>query len=108
MPKIRDKVLSEFQDRADQEFSREEIKDLVVKAHPGTNKNSIIPSDYCYNLVNKDPASFKLHLFESLGKGKYKCLGPSYPYSGPILWKGEPVGKWEHGKCQLWNDPRRK
>ncbi len=85
MPKIMDKVLSVFQDRADQEFGRDEIKDLVVKAHPGTNKDSISPSDYCYNLVNKDPVSFKLHLFESLGHDEYKCLGPDYPYSGPIL-----------------------
>ena len=107
MPTIKDKVLSVFQDRADQEFGREEISDLVAKAYPGTKKRNIIPSDYCYNSVNKDPASFKLHLFELLGDGKYKCLGPDYPYSGPILWKGEQVGKWEHGKCQLWNDPRK-
>jgi hypothetical protein len=107
MPTIKDKVLSVFQDRAGQEFGREEISDLVAKAYPGTKKRNIIPSDYCYNSVNKDPASFKLHLFELLGDGKYKCLGPDYPYSGPILWKGEPVGKWEHGKCQLWNDPRK-
>jgi hypothetical protein len=104
---IRDKVLSVFQDKTGEEFGRGEIIDLVATACPGTSRGSIIPSDYCYNSLNKDPASFKVHLFESVGDGMFRCLGTNYPYSGPILWKGEQVGKWEHGKCQLWKDPRK-
>jgi len=103
---IKDKVFSIFQHMARQMFGRQEIIDLVVNAYPGTNRGSVIPSNYCYNSVNKDLMSFKLHLFESLGKGMYKCLGLNYPYSGPIYWKGQQVGNWIQGKYQLWNDPR--
>ena len=107
MQTIKEKVLSIFQNKVGEKFGREEIKDLVVNAYPDTNRSSVIPSDYCYNSVNKDATSFNLHLFESLGEGTFKCLGPSYPYSGPIYWKGEQVGKWEQGKYQLWKDPRK-
>jgi len=85
-------MLSIFQDRVDEEFSRKQIIDLVVNAYPETNHSSIIPSDYCYNSVNQDSTSFNLFLFESLGDGTFKCLGPGYLYSGPIYWKGEQVG----------------
>jgi len=105
--KIKDKVLSVFQDRIDEKFSREEIIDLVVIAYPGTNRSSVIPSDYCYNLINAT-LPFDLHIFESLGEGQYKWLGPNYPYTGPIYWKGEQVGKWEEGTYQLWKDPRKR
>ena len=105
--KIKDKALSVFQDRIGEEFSREEIIDLVVIAYPGTNRSSVIPSDYCYNLINAT-LTFDLHIFESLGEGRYKFLGPNYPYTGPIYWKGEQVGKWEEDTYQLWKDPRKR
>lgn len=106
--KIKDKVLSIFKkNRVGEKFGREEIIDLMVNTYPGTNRGSVVPPDYCYNKINKDPASFNLHLFESLGAGRFKCLGQNYPYSGPIYWKGEQVGKWDKGKYQLWKDPRK-
>jgi hypothetical protein len=105
--KIKDKILSVFQDRIGEKFSREEIIDLVVIAYPGTNRSSVIPSDYCYNLINAT-LPFDFHIFESLSEGRYKCLGPNYPYAGPIYWKGEKVGKWEEGTYQLWRDPRKR
>jgi hypothetical protein len=105
--KIKDKVLSVFQDRVDERFLREEIIDLVVNTYPGTNRSSVIPSDYCYNLINAT-LPFDFHIFESLGEGRYKCLGPNDPYTGPIYWKGEQVGKWEEGTYQLWRDPRKR
>ena len=52
------------------------------------------------------PDPYALFIFESLGEGRYKCLGPNHPYTGPIYWKGEQVGKWEEGTYQLWRDPR--
>ena len=104
--KIKDKVLSVFQDRLGEKFLREEIIDLVVNAYPGTNRSSVIPSDYCYNIVNAG-IPFDFHIFKFLGEGRYKCLGPNYPYTGPIYWKREQVGKWEEGIYQLWKDPRK-
>jgi hypothetical protein len=86
---IRDKVLLVFENRTGETFAREGIIDLVVRAYPGTPRGSVIPSDYCYNTINKDSTSFKLHLFESLGAGAFKCLGPNNIYSGPIYWKTE-------------------
>lgn len=103
----RDKVLNVFKGQIDKIFLREEIIDLVVHAYPGTNRTSVIPSDYCYNKINADPNSFKLHGFEFTSDQKYKWLGPNNPYSGPIYWKTEQVGKWERGQCQLWKDPRK-
>jgi hypothetical protein len=102
--KIKDKFLSVFQDKFGKEFSRKEIIDLLIIAHPGTNRSSIIPSDYCYNIVNVG-IPFDVHIFEYLGGGRYKYLGPKYQYTGPIYWKNEKVGKWEKGICQLVNWP---
>lgn len=93
-------------------FSREQIIDLIEQAYPNdTKRRSIIPSDYCYNFINADPASFKIHLFEMLGKAKYKYLGLDFPYTGKILWeekgKGKEVevGSWLNGIYELQFDP---
>jgi hypothetical protein len=74
-------------------------------------KGNILPSDYCYNLINRAPVSFRFPVFEWVEWGKYRYLGPDYNYTGPILWKprGESerkVGEWESGVCRLWEDPR--
>jgi len=104
--KIKDKVISVFQDRDGEEFIREEIIDLVVNAYPGTNRSSVIPSDYCYNIINAG-IQFDFHIFEFLDEGRYKYLGLNCPYTGPIYWKREQVGQWENGVYQLWRDPRK-
>lgn len=72
---------------------------------------SILPSDYCYNRINRDPASFVYPLFEQVKHGEYRYLGHSFAYNGPVLWKpiGESerqVGYWKEGKCTLAEDPR--
>lgn len=106
--KIPEKVTSAFRKRTDAVLTSGEIKSAVMKAYPGTVLGSIIPSDYCYNMVNKDPASFKVHLFTVNTDGTYNCLGLHYPYEGPIYWKKKKVGIWENGLPRLWEDPRRK
>lgn len=73
-----------------------QIVDLVLATFPGTNRTSVIPSDFCYNIVNAG-INFQHHLFEKRPEGKYKVLGEGYPYVGPITWKGEHVGDWESG-----------
>jgi hypothetical protein len=47
VPTIKEKVIEVFRNQVGEEFLREEIKDLVVNQFPGTNRSSIIPSDYC-------------------------------------------------------------
>jgi hypothetical protein len=105
---IWDKIVNVFADKGQQLFLKEEIVDLVLQAYPETNPTSIIPSDYCYNLINKDPRSFQLQRFEFIRESKkYRWIGENFAYSGPIFWKAEQVGIWENGKWELWSDPRK-
>ena len=104
MTSIYDTYLRIFQNSTGEKFTSKEIKDLMSEA--GINPKSVIPSDYCYNLVNRDPNSFKNPLFEFLPHKRYLWLGPDYPYSGVICWLGKPVGEWQQGKYQLQIDPR--
>jgi predicted transport protein len=85
-------------------FSRSEIINLICLRFPGTNQTSLIPSDYCYNLINKGIA-FQNHIFEQTELGKYKYLGEHYPYTGKVYWskKRNPVGVWLNGV--LIDDP---
>lgn len=105
--KIQEKVSSIFAKQIDGIIKREEIIDKVIAVYPGTNRTSVIPSDYCYNIINKDSTSFIIRLFESLGAGNYKCLGKNYPYVGDIYWKDKKVGSWIKGKPVLTTDPRK-
>jgi hypothetical protein len=100
MATIKEKVIKVFQNRIGSGFLREEIIDLVVKDYSETNRASVIPSDYCYNMVNAG-INFDFHIFESLGEGRYRCLGPNHCYTGAIYWKGESVGEWKDGRYRL-------
>lgn len=77
-------------------LTRQQIIEMLLRTFPGTNPLSLIPSDYCYNKVNKG-IKFDHFLFESLGQGRYKVLGIDYPYEGPIYWKKKHVGDWMKG-----------
>jgi hypothetical protein len=105
--KIQEKVSSIFTKQIDGVIKREKIIDKVIEAFPGTKRASLLPSDFCYNIINKDPSSFTIRLFESLGAGNYKCLGENYPYVGEIYWKDKKVGSWINGKPVLTEDPRK-
>lgn len=82
-------------------LSRKQIIEGVHNLY-GRNKSSIIPSDYCYNIVNYD---IKAHNFEKghprllewIERGKYRYLGKNYPYTGTITHKGIIVGSWKNG-----------
>jgi len=91
----------------DRPFSKTEINGEVLKLSDYA-PNSIYPSDYCYNMLNKYPGSFEFPLFEQIQHGFYRYLGPSYKYSGIICWKGKPVGYWKEGRYRLERDPRKK
>ena len=81
-----------------QVYSRKQIETLVnFKYH---NITSILPSDYCYNRVNKDiidDFERRLHIFEYVGRNKYKYIGENFPYNGHIEYLDVCVGKWENG-----------
>ncbi|SLM30421.1 conserved hypothetical protein [Desulfamplus magnetovallimortis] len=83
-------------------FSTSEIKDLCHD-HYGINKNSVIPSDYCYNRTNHGIANDK-NILIFLGAGEYKYVGRDHQYSGWVYHKekGETkekiVGEWKNGK----------
>jgi hypothetical protein len=113
MPTIKQKVENVFQNRIGEKFIREEIIDMVVNAYPGTPRGNVIPSDYCYNRINKDNAKkFDFHFFEWLDDAQYLCLGPNHQYTGTIYWrpkhwkKDKAVGEWKEGSYKLWEDPR--
>ena len=98
--KIRDKMDALFAtDNIDQTFKRKQIVDMVLSVFPGTNERSVIPSDYCYNIVNAG-IKFDHHLFEHLGKAMYRVLGKNFPFEGAISWKGEKVGEWQKGSSE--------
>ncbi len=79
-----------------------EIKSLVVREF-GTSDGSILPSDLCYNRINKGIA-FDKHLFERIGSGKFKFLGERFPFTGDVSHqpKGTSldivVGEWKNGE----------
>ncbi len=87
-PSILDMVADTFKDTPiNTEFSRSEIVNFVTTKH-NCNPTSVIPSDYCYNRLNKGINYEKhLHLFEYTDAKKYKYLGLNYPYTGKIVHK---------------------
>lgn len=58
------------------EFSTAEIKHMVC-AKFGCNPNSVIPSDYCYNMNNKGKvgALKTFNLFEQIKHGHFRYVG---------------------------------
>lgn len=81
------------------EISLKELYELLG-ARFQTNSGSIIPSDYCYNRVNKGiDFSKKPHLFKYLGDGMYECIGENYLFTGDVenANDGTVVGSWKDG-----------
>ena len=54
-------------------LTRREIIDAVCEKHPGTNRTSIIPSDYCDNLTNKGITRC-IPIFHYLKRNTYELL----------------------------------
>lgn len=103
MPPIEDRVRIALQLHTDEVLSRQEIIDLVIYSFPGTNRRSVIPSDYCYNLYNRG-IIFDFHILEWVKRNTYKVLGPGYQYNGRILWKGQQIGEWRNGLKTIYED----
>ena len=58
-------------------LSRQEI---IKRIHStfGTDENSIIPSDYCYNMTNKGRSKNSPNFFLNVGNGVYEYVGKNY------------------------------
>ena len=83
--KIREQVRDAFRDvKIGTVFTRAEI---IKKVHAqyGGEKDSIIPTDYCYNRYNHGISLEKhLKLFEYTTRNTFRYLGEKYPYTGKI------------------------
>ena len=69
------------------EFTRAEIKHLVFTKYIETpdrigSIDSIIPSDYCYNMTNKGKVGSleRFNIFIQIKRGLYKYVGENYQY----------------------------
>ncbi len=102
---IPEKVHNTFADyKCGEVLSRAEIKTLVHEKFGG-NIDSICPSDYCYNLVNKDKLSKRtlldFNLFKWIDSKTYIYVGKDQKYTGSIFHeidlKYEQVGYWTDG-----------
>ena len=92
-------------------FTRSEIVELVSTKY-SRNPTSIIPSDYCYNRLNKG-INYEnyLHLFEYTEEKNYRYLGLNYPYTGKIIHKPKGgyevvVGELNEGVLIPYENPR--
>lgn len=89
------------------EFSTSEIKKMVHDKF-GRTKESVIPTDFCYNRVNNG-IDFCNHpkIFEYIGRGKFRYLGMNYPYSGKVYHQPKKeseicIGEFINGKFQVF------
>lgn len=58
-------------------MKRQEIIDLVHEKF-GTNPSGIIPSDYCYNMMNQGISDHHAAFFLNVGTGLYEYVGEGY------------------------------
>ncbi len=77
----------------------------------GYARDSLRPSDYCYNLLNKAGVSGTCPVFVRVERGFYRYVGPHFAYTGPVYWKPKDgperqVGECVAGECTLFEDPR--
>ena len=98
-----------FQQKLRTVFSRAEIVEIVRNAFSKDrfSLSSIMPSDYCYNLMNLDKLNnsklLDFNLFEYLGKDEYLYIGENYPFDKEIYHKPKSgsiyvIGKWVNGE----------
>ena len=77
----------------------------------GYRRDSVLPSDYCYNVINKAEFSFQYLVLVRMGRGRYRYVGSGAHYYGAVMWKPNQeaerqVGEWTDGECTLDFDPR--
>ena len=102
---VGEKMRATFKGREGQTFGRAEIARMVVADYPEVKLGSVLASDHAYNMMNDGVTRVAWRpIFERVSRGRFKCLGPGYAYSGPVEatpWGGRGtfvVGQWRDGK----------
>jgi hypothetical protein len=95
------KIVEEVGERLQSKYGKEPIPTSVIQREierlGSYARGSVLPSDYCYNLLNRSPYSFKYPVFIRTERGRLWK-----PQNG----KEKQVGRWNAGKCNLDEDPR--
>ncbi|TDU15224.1 hypothetical protein DFO78_102144 [Bacillus subtilis] len=109
MMTIYEQIKTVLHNKVNKLVTPQEVKKTLQEKY-GTNPDSVILSDYCYNRYNKG-ISFNKHLFEYVNRSSYKYLGEDSLYTGLIFRKskGEEkevlVGEWVNGVKSLQEAP---
>ena len=96
-------------------LTKKDIEDYMRKngIEPDTY---FLPSDICYNHTTKPLGDYDfdfenaVHVFEYVGRNKYKVLGEGYPYTGLVIRKRRSdrkeiiVGEWFNGHLIKWDN----
>jgi hypothetical protein len=77
----------------------------------GYKCNSILPSDYCYNYINKARYSCRNPLFIWKARNEYEFIGADARYNGTLTWRKadgseKQVGIWINGILTMYEDLR--
>lgn len=100
---IYEQIKEVMKGKDDKVFTLGDIRE-AVKNRFGTNVGSVLPSDFCYNRVNKGIGFEEANRLFEYVKGKHKYLGEDYKYTGKIYCKRKGstidtlVGYWVNGK----------
>lgn len=111
MPQVVNEAAAQLQMHYGDEGIPSHILQREIERLGGYRRDSVLPSDYCYNAINKAAFSFQHRVLVRVGRGRYKYVGPNYAYTGLVMWKPKgqeerQVGVWENGDCELEVDPR--
>jgi len=114
MTKIADSFL-----QAAEQLVREEGSNILIgttlkrraEIIGGYRCNSILPSDYCYNYINKARYSCRNPLFVRKARNEYEFIGADARYNGPLTWRKadgseKQVGIWINGILTMFEDLR--
>lgn len=99
---IYNQIKQDFSGDVGREFTTAEIKQRIQERY-GSSRSSVIPSDYCYNRQNEGVSNTR-HLFEYLGRARYRYLGEGHRYTGQVFScrrgtkKDQLVGEWRDGE----------
>lgn len=75
------------------------IDDFERIYHRDKKKQSVLPSDYCYNRINNGITLGKPAVFEYLGNSEYRCFGVGYPFNGSLYHQPKGQPEFVVGKC---------